>query len=540
MIDRLLEKHLKPVARDYWRWQLWRALARCWAVMAAVGGVALLLHRVTRWTAVWFMPLFALTAAGWAFVLWRRWRRNEPDYRQIARQIEQENPKLHALLLTAVEQQPESATGELNYLQQRVVREALDHNRRRPWGSNVFERLFFSWCAHGLALACFLAVLFGLRVTSPPGASLFHPLNNGVAVTPGDTSVERGGGLVVLARFEGWLPAEASLLLKPLNEPERRLSLVKNLDDPVFGGSVPELTSDLVYRVEFPGGRTRDFKVTVFDYPKLERADARLSFPDYTGLPEKTIADTRRVSAVEGTRLHYAFFLNKQVAVARLVAKDKSVVPLLADTNQPAVYRLETTLEQSRQYELHLVDAAGRTNKVPPQFFLEALKNRPPELKLAQPRGDQRVSPLEEIAFQAEGTDDFGLKAYGIAYTLAGQETKFLELGHDAGPNEKRSFAYVLPMEALSAQPDQLLSYYVWADDIGPDGAPRRTSSDMFFAEVRPFDEIFREGADMGGGGGGGQQGAGNRTQKLAELQKQIINATWTLHRGRDTTRASR
>ena len=47
--------------------------------------------------------------------------------------------------------------------------------------------------------------------------------------------------------------------------------------------------------------RTRDFKVTVFEHPKLVRADVDLTFPDYTKLPRKHIEDTRRVSAVEGT-----------------------------------------------------------------------------------------------------------------------------------------------------------------------------------------------------------------------------------------------
>lgn len=532
MIDRLLENQLKPIARDYWRWQLWRALAVCWAVLAAAGGGALLLHQWTGWRSAWFAPLYTLAAIAWVFVVLRRWRGRRPDYRDIARRIEQEDPKLHALLLTAVEQHPDAATGRLHYLQERVVREALEHNRRRPWANRTFERLFFTHCAHGLALVCFLGVWFSLRVLAPPGASLFHLARNNVTVTPGDTQIERGGGLVVLARFEGKLPAEATLAIKPVNEPERRIPLAKNLDDPVYGGSVPEVNAELTYRVEYAGGPTRDYKVSVFDYPKLERADARLTYPAYTGLPGKTIADTRRVSAVEGTALDYAFFLNKPVTAARLVAKDKSVIALSVETNHPAIYHFQTTLDQSRQYELQLVDDAGRTNKVPPQFVLEALKNRPPELKFAFPRGDLRVSPLEEIAFQAEAADDFGLKAYGIAYTLAGQETRFVELGKESGPNEKRTFQYLLPLESLGAQPERLLSYYIWADDTGPDGATRRTSSDMYFAEVRPFDEIFREGQE-GGGGGGGQQGAGNQTQKLAELQKQIINATWTLHRNK-------
>src|SRR5437016_5066064 len=445
MIDRLLEKHLKPIARDYWRWQLWRGLARCWAAMAMLGFGLVLLHRFTGWWAGWVFPLFNLGAAGWALAVWRAWRKSEPEYRQIARQIEQENPKLHALLLTAVEQQPDPETGGLHYLQQRVISEALEHNRPRPWGNRIFDRLFFTQCAPGLALCLFLAPLVGLRV-APPASK-----------------------------------------------------------------------------------QTRDFKVTVYDYPKLERADAKLAYPEYTGLPEKTIADTRRLSAVEGSVLAYTFFLNKPVAGAKLVAKDKTTVPLAADTNRPAVYQIQFTLDQSWQYELQLVDEAGRTNKVPPQFVIEALKNRAPELKLALPRGDQRVSALEEIAFQAEAVDDFGLKAFGVGYTLAGQETKFVQLGTNSGPNEKRQFNYLLSLEALAARTDPLLTCYLWADDVGPDGKLRRTSSDMFFAEVRPFDEIFREGESMEGGGGA-QQGGGE-AQKLAELQKQIISATWNLQR---------
>src|SRR5262249_20817426 len=158
---------------------------------------------------------------------------------------------------------------------------------------------------------------------------------------------------------------------------------------PVFGGSVPEVTGDLFYRIEYANEQTRDFKVTVFEHPRLERADAHLTFPEYTGLPEKTIPDTRRVSAVEGSRLDLTLQLNKQVKSARLVAKDNSTVPLAIETNKPTVSLKSFPVQASKSYELQLVDADGRTNKVPAQFFVEALKNRAPELKLASPRGDQ-------------------------------------------------------------------------------------------------------------------------------------------------------
>ena len=66
-----------------------------------------------------------------------------------------------------------------------------------------------------------------------------------------------------------------------------------------------EVTEDGLYHIEYAKDKTRDYKITVFDYPALTRADASLHYPDYTGLTNKTISDTLRVSAVEGTKLTY-------------------------------------------------------------------------------------------------------------------------------------------------------------------------------------------------------------------------------------------
>src|SRR6185503_15113739 len=150
---------------------------------------------------------------------------------------------------------------------------------------------------------------------------------------------------------------------------------------------------------------SRDFKVTVFDYPRLEKADARVTFPEYTGLTEKNIPDTRRVSAVEGSKLNLTLQLNKPVVGATLVARDKSRIDLAVETNAPSVRLENFDLVTAKNYELQLRDAEGRTNKIPAQFTFDVLKNRAPELKLTSPRGDQRVSPLQEVAFEAEAWD---------------------------------------------------------------------------------------------------------------------------------------
>ncbi len=532
MIEPFLKSQLEPVARRRRLWVLSRQLAVCWMAGAALAFAFFLVYRWTGWRPPGVLPGIAILTLIGALIVWVRNRQTRPDYRQIARQIEESHPELHALLLTAVEQQPDAATGKFHFLQERLIKEAVVESVRSDWVQTVSTgRLAAGQGAQWAALFLLVAALAGLRVSPGQAAAAgANPLT--IQVTPGDATIERGSGLAVLARFDGSLPAEVTLVIRPDAQPERRVPLSKSLNDPVFGGTLSEITNTLRYQVVYTGGRSREFQVSVFDYPRLERADAHLVYPAYTGLPEKRVEDTRRISAVTGTKLDLSLQLNKPVASARLVAKDKTAVPLAALTNRANASLSAFPLETSQVYEVVLVDAEGRTNKVPAQVIVEVLTNRVPELKFLSPRGDQRVSPLEEIAFQAEASDDFGLKNYGITCSLAGKNAETLSLGNASAPHEKRQFAHLLSLESLHVEPDELVSYYIWADDIGPDGQLRRTASDMFYAEIRPFEEIFREGQSRDENASE-QQGGGESQElaRLSELQKQIINATWKLQR---------
>ena len=536
----LLKSALEPVVRrqKLLRLMLWSAAV--WLVLGAIG-FALWRSDLRGAAAIGGLGFAALVA--WIFVR-RKIAAWEPDYLGIARSVEQRHPDLHALLVTAVEQRANPATGKLDFLQQRVVADAVAEMRRRDcvqtvpgWQLAGATALQFAM----LALLGFSAVALRPSSENAPRA-VANRTQEEVTVTPGDVELERGAGLVVLAKFGRDLPSEAALLLIPKNAPAKRIPLVKNLDDPVFGGGVPEVTGDLSYRVEYAGRATREFTVKVFEHPRLDRADARVRFPEFAKLPDKMIADTRRVSAVQGATLDVVFQLNKTVQSAQLVAKDGSVVPLVVNPAKALVELKDFPVSKSAVWELKLKDADGRANKLAATFSLDALPNRRPELKIVTPKGDQRVSQIEEVAFRVDAWDDFGLRAAGISYSIGGGETKEIALARDSKPDEKLHLEHVLKLEEIGVKVDELVSWHVWAEDAGPDGKPRRTQSDIFFAEVRPFEEIYRPGDDSSGGqpppGVGGGGGGGEAT-KLAELQKEIITATWNLKRAEDDAAAA-
>ena len=536
MMDPRLLKQLDRLESAMRRAKLSRRLATGWLAATALCILLLVLHRTAGWSAhlVWTLPL-ALGVIS-ALIIVAMDRSRPPDFRALVATLEREHPELRPLLSTAIEQQPDAETGEFHFLQRRVINAVVTHRHQILWKRESERKSFSAMVQQAGALVLFVLILLVSRffVGGQQAAVARYP-DKGVIVTPGDTKVERGTGLVISARFGGKPPADATLVLISASGKTKRIPLERHLADPVFGASLIEVTEDGLYRVEYANEKTRDYKISVFDYPALTRANAALQYPEYTGLTNKTIPDTLRVTAVEGTRLTYTLELNKPVARARLIAKDGASLPLAVQTNAVAMLNAYA-LTNSARYSLELVDADGRTNKSPSDFSIQVLTNRRPDLKIAFPRGDQRVSRLEELQLQAETSDDFGVLRYGVGFGIAGDDPQYVELGGAARANEKRQFTNTVSMEKLGVDVDQVVSYFAWADDYGPDGQVRRTFSDMFFAEVRPFEEIFR--ADQSGAAENGnqnqqqqQQGGGNQNTRLAELQKQIVIATWKLQR---------
>jgi hypothetical protein len=531
MNDEFLRTRLDRVARRQRWFALWRKLAACWAVAALFTVGLVWVQNTTGKVSVFALPAVLAATVSIAVGIALLHFLEKTDYRWLARRIERQHPELNGLLLTAVQQQLDSKH-EQGYLQYRLLQEATARSQEQDWRDVIpASRILVGQAVHAGALVLLALALTNLRVQPILGETPSWVSADGVAVTPGDASVERGDSLVVLARFSGALPPGVGLVVRESGAAPRTIPLVKSLADPVFGGSVMEVANDFTYHLEYRGQRTRDFKVTVFEHPRLVRSDVALTFPDYTKLPPKRIEDTRRVSAVEGTKLDFSLQLNKPVKSARLVARGdkKEAIELKVVKDQAVALLPGFVPAKSGTYDLQLVDADGRPNKVAAPFVFDVQVNRPPEIRLALPRGDVRPSALEEVTFDGSVWDDFGVPAYGIGYSLAGAEAKYVELGRDGGPKEKKLFGHLLSLEQLKAKPDDLISWFAWADDIGPDGKVRRTNSDLFFAEVRPFDEIFRERQNQEGEGEGEQQGQPAR--RLTELQKQIISATWKLQR---------
>lgn len=541
MIERRLVRQLEKAAARFRHLRLVISWSVVWTLAALVALFLLGLNQSVGWFSALAVPTIAGVAALVALIAGVAAMRTARDYRNIAQRVEDAYPALNSGLLAAVAQQPQLPNGRFSYLQSTVIQDALHHAYAYSWKRVVpWSKLATAHLAHFCAFVLFVGSLVVLNRQVPrvfAAAVEQSELPNVVAsnefevsIDPGDTEVERGAGLLVQARFSGIAPLEATLVYEAAGETVR-LPMLQPLEDAVFGGRIREVAAPLSYRVEFADSTSETFRVTVFEYPTLVRADANLTFPDYTSLEQRLVQDVRRVSAVEGTTLELRCYLNKQVETAELVSKGIDPIALKLVDESEALYVAELVLTESRRFRLELVDSDGRKNKQPPQISVNVLPNKPPDLKLVQPSRDMRVSPVEELDLKANVWDDFGVSRFGLAYAFGGAEPVDVLLGQSAAAKQRTLIEHLVAFEELEAEPDQLMSYHFWAEDTGPDGQTRRVSSDMYFAEVRHFEEIFREGQSPPGGEPQEQSEQAKQAAELAELQKQIINGTWKVVR---------
>jgi len=559
----ILEARIAEVREALRRARLMRHLAAVFAIGILVRGTFLLAtlngfhvsKRLDRWS---MLALFVL-----GFIAWLKGRRNIWSDHDIARVIERKHPSLDALLLTAIEHEPR-ADEPAGFLHERLIDRALAHAATQNWPVTVAQKpytraLVGAW----IAVIAFLVTDVALRLQSPQRKAEItksqaeeeaKPTEFKATLNPGDAEVERGSRLIIEARFNGPVPAEATLVVSEADGKEReRLPMRLTVDEQVYGGMINKVERDTKYHVEFAEQKSQTHTLTVFDFPALVRSDVLVTPPEYAKLPAKETKNTQKVTALEGAKIAWKIKVNKplisagdagtparkdvspfapHLTAAELFGEDKSVIVLTASADDATVLEGELMAEKSQKYRLHLVDESERGNKNPPWFTVTVQSNQLAKIEVVFPKRDLQVSSIQELPVEAKVSDDLGVTKSGAVFSINGNSKEILFKHPVTAPLKKQDVRAELTLEKEHAEPRQLVSYYVWAEDTGPKGEVRRSMSDMFFADVRHFEDIFREAEAPPSEPGKAQ------SDKLVDLVKQLVNATWKIIRDTNAGRA--
>lgn len=517
------------------RWRAMTAL-RAWTWAAAAAAVVLLLalvaHRVAQPEGRVLVALWAV--AGLAAAASLAWivgpLRRAPGDGQVARFVEECCPELEDTLVTAVAEGGRAGTRPLLAA---VVGDAL-HRVRALDPDRVVSRDALRRAAITAAAATVAFFVMGVFSAGPAGraarvfALYVFPERLVLEVVPGDMKVQAGQPLQIRARIPGTTGGVVPILRYGADKQWREARMEPDKDGHAFGFAFEHVEQGFTYTISAASATSREYNVTVIRPPRVERIDLHYEYPEAFGLKPRIEEDSGDIYGPAGTRVRVSVQADKPVTRAMLNLVGGTPVAL-----SPSGDRVEgeIVIGDDGSYRVALTDADGLSNPGETEYFIRTLEDRPPDVRVVKPAGDRQVTPIEEVSIEARADDDFGVAAFDLVYSVRGRVEKVLPFRRD-GSGVTVTGQRTLYLEDLGVQPGDFVTYYARATDVSRGKRSTEARSDIFFLEVKPFEEEFvaAQSQAMGAGGGGGDRSLDD----LAAAQKEIIVATWKLDaRGR-------
>ncbi len=490
--------------------------------------------------------------------------------RDVALNVERNHPNLEDRLVSAVQFGNRDTT---DAIEAHMLRRLLEDTTERVKGIDFKATVDGSRTRKHVGIAAL--VVAGCAVLSLLFPSEIHTsllrvlvpwektepiLTTKLTVTPGNARILRGKSLPIHVTVTGKAAdkviltygandaARARLQRAPTEEgpAEQQINMVQHPEDKRgFAYEIFNIDADMAYYVQANEATSERYTVDVFEMPRVTDIAVTYTYPEYTGLKPVVQQGTGDIHAVVGTRAEIRLATNKAIQTATFTVKTRDRQDAAAgtarlqstptETDEPAAQTqtemvisdgntLTTTLDVSEDgtYSVELFCIDGFNNEIPVEYEIRAVPDNAPEVVIKEPGRDVKATKLEEVQIVAEAKDDYGVEKLSLMYRVGAGELQELAMETaDIEEQHLRRGTYTFYMEEFDVEPGEVISYYAQATDNNTLTGPGEANSEIYFIEVRPFNERFQEEEGEPG------EPAPNVALELIATQKQIIRETW-------------
>jgi len=529
------------------RWQ--RGLAISLLGLLFLFGLAFLATPALATFPVLWWILLGAAALGWIFLTIQYLilpLRHRPQLTQIARYLEEQNPDLEDRLATAVEfgRAPlktgtEKTESNTDTLLQRLLQDAINHTTKIDFPEQLqirFARLWRTLAAVSAVLA--LVAIFGWSgALRQKFEQIYTTVQNapkilrGLEVAPGDARVRRGETVEISAQTPEITATKASIYIatgKPANQQQEAAWMLNEMETTTQLGKFLyrffDVRDTVHYYVRVGEEFSPIYTIIPLEAPEVKEIRLTYHFPEEIGSSSRREIGNGDVYAPAGSKIDLEILASQKLSRAewRFGENVKKSMQVVADT----LARVSFAVEQEGFYVVQLTNTENLSN-TSVEYFIHVMPDEAPQLTIERPGRDVRPTMLEEVPMAVHVSEDYGLKQLELIYSINDQPPVRENLLPAANreqnnPNGRVNYhsAKMLFLEELDVQPGDFISYYFEAAD-----AKQKAGTDLYFLEVRPFDEEFYRALSQGGGG--------ENSPELAVSQKEIITATWKLERAR-------
>ncbi len=231
-------------------------------------------------------------------------------------------------------------------------------------------------------------------------------------VEPGDTTVFFGAPLEVHVKLEGGIADKVELFV--LNEgaetPEKMRMFPEGTG--LWRAVLTSVTSQSIYWVRAPGGRSRRFACEVVMTPKIEQTRVRLEWPAYANRPPYDGPMPQgAVSALVGSQIQLFAKSNRPLKNGLLVnpvTREKVELKSVSKAD-PTEVSGSFVARETGKWQLSVTDEDDRKSIEETIFPLQVFIDEPPILRVLQPGPVSYATPSAVIPIVLSAEDDLGV-----------------------------------------------------------------------------------------------------------------------------------
>ncbi len=343
-----------------------------------------------------------------------------------------------------------------------------------------------------------------------------------IVVEPGNKLVRRKADQVVTATLTGFQAPQVRLFARYKSTSKwEEAPMVPRSSGTAYEFLFASLPEPVEYYVEAAGVKSKIYKLDVADLPGIKNIKVTFHYPSWLGLKDVVEDPGGDLRAVAGTVAELTIETDRPLKNGEILMDDGSHIALTSAEGNFVTAKVP--VEKDGMYHFAATER-GESVRLSEDYFIEARQDQAPTVKIVTPRGDAKVSPIEEVTVTVEAADDFALESMELHYSVNGAPEKTVSLLANKGVKEANGKT-VISLEDYKLEAGDVISVYATARD-----ARNTARTDIAFIETQPFEKNYTQ-SQQSGGGMPGMPNDQDQTE-ISKRQKEIIAATWNEIRG--------
>ncbi len=321
-----------------------------------------------------------------------------------------------------------------------------------------------------------------------------------IRVAPGDMEIAAGAALDIEAEVRGFVESDAVLhIISDEEETRFRMTPAEVPSGPgmrTFTSGIARVDKDISYFVSVSGQRTRAYRISVFEEPRITGGLIRLHPPAYTGLPGQIVPEgVWDIAALRGTRADFSLSTNTLPDSVRFVTAGPgggTGVDYFTIRNDSLTY--STRLAGDFDYSLELVTGPGvagpGTAGPHGPHSVRVTADEAPYVRIESPAKELLLEADMIVPLSVRALDDYGISSMRLHYMSPG-ESAYVDLEYSGRTEAKCDHNW--DVAGLDVFPGDAVSYYVEVADNDAVTGPKFARTETYVARVPTVYDFYEE-----------------------------------------------